>query len=235
MAAIRTARERARQEVTRAIKDEARRQLAAEGAAKLSLRAVARELGMVSSALYRYFPSRDELLTALIVDAYNALGDAVDAAVHRTRDESPLVRWLAACHAARDWAVAHPHEYGLIHGTPVPGYAAPDDTSGPGVRLPLALVAIATDARRAGRLHQPPGGPPPPEVLADIAHHVPEHAPELDPTTLALLLAAWGQLLGLLSAEVFGQFNGVITDGGAFLTDATTRIAAGVGIGDEIP
>lgn len=84
MSTIRGARERARIEVTAAIKDEARRQLAAEGAAKLSLRAVARELGMVSSALYRYFPSRDDLLTALIVDAYDAVGEAAEAARDRT-------------------------------------------------------------------------------------------------------------------------------------------------------
>src|ERR671922_170427 len=73
------ARARARLQVTAAIKDEARRQLAAEGAAKLSLRAVARELGMVSSALYRYFPSRDDLLTALIIDAYDAVGEAAES------------------------------------------------------------------------------------------------------------------------------------------------------------
>src|SRR6202046_3771698 len=78
--ASRTARERARAELTREIKQEARRQLAASGAQGLSLRAVARELGMVSSALYRYFPSRDELLTALIIDAYDALGEAAEAA-----------------------------------------------------------------------------------------------------------------------------------------------------------
>ncbi|TSB16463.1 helix-turn-helix domain-containing protein, partial [Streptomyces benahoarensis] len=80
MTAIRGARERARSEITAAIKDEARTQLAAEGAAKLSLRAVARALGMASSALYRYFPSRDDLLTALILDAYHAIGAAAEAA-----------------------------------------------------------------------------------------------------------------------------------------------------------
>ncbi|HVT66303.1 MAG TPA: helix-turn-helix domain-containing protein, partial [Trebonia sp.] len=80
----RTARERARAELTREIKEEARRQLAAVGADGLSLRAVARELGMVSSALYRYYPSRDDLLTALIIDAYNALGDAAERAIAAT-------------------------------------------------------------------------------------------------------------------------------------------------------
>ena len=80
MNAGRTARERARAELTDEIKAVARRQLATVGAQGLSLRAVSRELGMVSSALYRYFPSRDDLLTVLIIDAYDALGEAAEAA-----------------------------------------------------------------------------------------------------------------------------------------------------------
>src|SRR5947208_8086352 len=113
MSTTRGARARARIEVTAAIKDEARRQLAAEGAARLSLRAVARELGMVSSALYRYFPSRDDLLTALIIDAYDAIGAAAEKALARAEDEPPPERWIAVCRAVGEWAVAHPHEYAL--------------------------------------------------------------------------------------------------------------------------
>ena len=115
---------------TSEIKAEARRQLAAGGAQQLSLRAVARELGMVSSAVYRYFPSRDDLLTALIIDAYDALGEAAEAAAGRLRQTAVRARWTAACHAVRDWAKAHPHEYALIYGSPVPGYQAPQETIG---------------------------------------------------------------------------------------------------------
>src|ERR1700749_3971729 len=100
-----TARERARAELTREIKEEARRQLAETGAHGLSLRAVARELGMVSSALYRYFPSRDDLLTALIIDAYDALGEVAERAAAGPDAAAPgpaRVRWTAACHAIRD-------------------------------------------------------------------------------------------------------------------------------------
>src|SRR5579875_3826393 len=105
--ASRTARERARAELTREIKEEARRQLAAAGASGLSLRAVARELGMVSSALYRYYPSRDDLLTALIIDAYDAVGDAAEAAIASAAPGPARQRWTAACHAIRDWARSH--------------------------------------------------------------------------------------------------------------------------------
>src|ERR1700743_2215062 len=90
----RTARERARVELTREIKEEARRQLADAGANGLSLRAVARELGMVSSALYRYYPSRDDLLTALIIDAYDAIGAAAEEAAG-VPDVSARDRWVA--------------------------------------------------------------------------------------------------------------------------------------------
>jgi AcrR family transcriptional regulator len=122
MNAGRTARERVRAELIREITEIARRQLATEGAAGLSLRAVAREMGMVSSAIYRYFPSRDDLLTALIIDGYNAVGTAVEKADAAWPAEDYAGRWLAACRAVREWALAHPHEYALVYGSPVPAY-----------------------------------------------------------------------------------------------------------------
>ncbi|MGK5533757.1 TetR/AcrR family transcriptional regulator [Streptomyces sp. URMC 129] len=231
MTVIQGARERARREVTAAIKEEARRRLAAEGAAKLSLRAVARELGMVSSALYRYFPSRDDLLTALIVDAYDAVGEAAEAALAATPDLPPADRWTAVCEAVRAWSLAHPHEYALIHGTPVPGYAAPQDTVGPGTRVPLALVAVARQALRDGRLREPAGDPPPEPVRAEAELLSAEHAPGLPGATMAALVAAWAQLIGLIGFEVFGQFNGVVVgDRAAFFAHAVRRLARDVGL-----
>lgn len=155
MSAVRGARERARVEVTAAIKDEARRQLADQGAAKLSLRAVARELGMVSSGLYRYFPSRDDLLTALIIDAYDAIGEAAEAALAPAGRATDHDRWVMVCAAVRRWALAHPHEYALIYGSPVPGYAAPQATVGPASRVALVLISVTLDANRTGGLALP--------------------------------------------------------------------------------
>ena len=180
--AVLTARERARAELTREIKEEARRQLAEVGADALSLRAVARELGMVSSALYRYYPSKDHLLTALIIDAYNALGSAAETAIASASAAQPApgkqpasgtgsvsgtesasgtlarARWIAACQAIRYWAVAHPHEYALIYGSPVPGYRAPEATIAPAARTPLAFVGVLRDALADGELAL--AGPP---------------------------------------------------------------------------
>src|SRR5919206_353118 len=150
-----TARERVRAELTAEITEAARRQLAEVGAAALSLRAVARELGMASSALYRYFPSRDELLTRLIIDGYDALGEAAEQADDGSAP--PADRWLAVCRAVRAWARAHPQEYALLYGSPVPGYRAPQDTVPAAARVGLLLGRVLGDAARAGLLPETAG------------------------------------------------------------------------------
>src|SRR5215831_19686492 len=112
----RTARERARAEITREILDAGRRHLATAGASALSLRAIARELGMASSAVYRYVASRDDLLTRLIIDAYDSLGEAAEYAETAVDRSDLLGRWSATCGAVRGWALANPNEYALIYG-----------------------------------------------------------------------------------------------------------------------
>ena len=150
--APRTARERARAEITAEILDAARGHLATDGAPALSLRAIARDLGMASSALYRYFKSRDELLTRLIIDAYDSLGAAAEAS-EVTIDRNDLAgRFTDICEAVRAWALAHPNEYALIYGSPVPGYVAPADTVPPATRVTTLLLTIIVDAATAGRV-----------------------------------------------------------------------------------
>ncbi|MFD9334023.1 TetR/AcrR family transcriptional regulator [Streptomyces sp. NPDC060028] len=229
MSTMRGARERARIEVTAAIKDEARRMLAAEGAAKLSLRAVARELGMASSALYRYFPSRDDLLTALIVDAYDSVGAAAEQADARTvaADGSPRARWMAVCEAVRAWAMEHPHEYALIYGSPVPGYTAPQDTVGPASRVGNTFIGIVRVAYEGRGLALPPL---PAELRPEAVRMTADFAPGLPPEVTAALVAAWAQLVGLVSFELFGQFNRVVEDRTTFFAHAAGQLAHGVGL-----
>ncbi|WP_332757763.1 TetR/AcrR family transcriptional regulator [Streptomyces sp. MT206] len=229
MSTVRGARERARIEVTAAIKDEARRMLAAEGAAKLSLRAVARELGMVSSALYRYFPSRDELLTALIVDAYDSVGAAAEEADARARAAGapPRARWAEVCGAFRAWALAHPHEYSLIYGSPVPGYSAPLDTVGPAARAANTLIGIVRAAHQGRGIALPPL---PAGLRAEAERMTADFAEGLPPEVTAALVAAWGQLVGLVSCEVFGQFNRVVEDRDAFFAHAAGQLGHAVGL-----
>ncbi|MDQ0758494.1 TetR/AcrR family transcriptional regulator [Streptomyces canus] len=229
MSTAQGARARARIEVTAAIKDEARRQLAAEGAAKLSLRAVARELGMVSSALYRYFPSRDDLLTALIIDAYDSLGESAERAHEAVAGAGPLERWVTVCEAVRHWALEHPHEYALIYGSPVPGYTAPRTTVPPAARVGLLLIGVLRDA------HQGPGGleelhPVPEDLHAEADRIAADLAPDLPPEVAAAMVAAWAQLFGLVGFELFGHFNRVVEDREPFFRHAVGELGRGVGL-----
>src|SRR5580765_1575178 len=121
-------RQRRRDETVREIKDAALQQLAEGGTGALSLRGVARSVGMTVQSLYHYFDSRDELLTALVVDAHHHLADAVQAAADLTRGQPPLQRRLAATMAYRGWALANRPAFLLLYGTPVPGYAPPLDS-----------------------------------------------------------------------------------------------------------
>ena len=143
---LRAARERTRAEITRQILDAARRHLATEGASGLSLRAIARELGASSSAVYRYVASRDELLTRLIVAAYDALGAAAETPEAAVARDDLAGRWSAVCDAVRAWALANPNEYALIYGTPVPGYVAPPATIAPAARVSSVVLGILSDA-----------------------------------------------------------------------------------------
>jgi AcrR family transcriptional regulator len=222
-------RARVRAEMIDEIKDAARRQLATEGA-NLSLRAIARELDVVSSALYRYFASRDELLTALIIDAYNAIGAAgeqADAAVADRRDLTG--RWLAVVHAWRDWALAHPAEYALIHGSPVPGYTAPVDTVAPANRRFLVLAAILRDGRQYGVLVS--SGPPaqlppfPAPLSAELDVISAAVAAEAGPDLIARGLLAVIEIFGALNFELFGQLNNVIDERRAWF-DLQARVMA---------
>ena len=227
------ARARVRAELTREIADVARRHLASQGAAALSLRAVARELGMASSAVYRYFPSRDDLLTALIVDAYDALGDATEQADAAHPRDDLRGRWRAACSAVRGWALAHPHEYALVYGSPVPGYAAPRTTVGPASRVGEVLCRIVADGVAAGTVDTERDG-----TGADLALHPGIAArmglPDLSPSTslAARAIFAWTALFGMIGFELFGHTRNVVDDHRAYFDDAVDRLAASFGVPD---
>ncbi len=235
MTAAQTARQRARAELTSEIKDEARRQLAAGGSQQLSLRAVARELGMASSALYRYFPSRDDLLTALIIDAYDGLGEHAERAVAALPRSAIRGRWRACCHAVRDWAITCPHEYALIFGSPVPGYRAPRDTVGPAIRVPTVLGGLLADAC-ADRAADPA---PDPRTAAAVLPQPLERqseqtaaliAPGVPAAMIMAGLIAWTQLFGMVSFELFGHFVGTTDPADEFFAYAVDQMASLAGL-----
>ncbi|WP_040864091.1 TetR/AcrR family transcriptional regulator [Nocardia exalbida] len=201
-------RARVRSEMIEEIKAAARKRLAVDGA-NLSLRGVARDMGIVASALYRYFPSRDDLLTVLIMEAYQALAAEAEAADTRLPAADLRGRWMAVCSSVRDWAQAHPAEYGLLYGSPVPGYDAPDDTVAPAAAVVFRLVAIAQAG--AEELTPPPlSSALPAPVHAGLRRLIEQQSSDLPEDVLDRVFVAWTQLFGLLNFEVFGRLNGII-------------------------
>jgi AcrR family transcriptional regulator len=212
------------------IKKEAQRHLAVDGA-NLSLRAVARDLGMVSSAVYRYFPSRDELLTALIIDAYDALGESAERAEASVPRSDLTGRWLASCRGVRSWARAHPHEYALLYGTPVPGYAAPEVTVGPASRPVLLIAAILRDGVRRGIVQVQRSERLPRAVRDDLAQIAEQEAfADIPEAVLARGITAWIHLFGALNFEMFSRLDGVIDDRDAFFDHQMRVVARMLGI-----
>lgn len=208
-------RARVRAELVEEIKVIARRHLAEQGASALSLRAVAREVGMVSSAVYRYFPSRDDLLTALIVDAYNAFGATVEDAASRRRRSDFLTRWMTMCIAVRTWAIGNPHEWALLYGTPVPGYAAPQDTIDPAGLAPLAFLRVVAEGVAAGAVRSSPTTLPR-AVRADFAQLREDAGLDIPDDVLARALGAWACLFGSVNLELFGHLRNVIIEYAAY-------------------
>ena len=231
---LRAARERTRAEITRQILDAARRHLATDGASGLSLRAIARELGVSSSAVYGYVASRDELLTRLIVTAYDTLGSAAEVREAAVDRADLAGRWAAACGAVRGWALANPNEYALIYGTPVPGYIAPAATIAPAARVSSVLLSILRDVA-AGRPTPAPAEDGVPrddrEALAPARSIV---GPEVPDALLHQGLMAWAALFGTVSFELFGQLHGIVGeqpgDREAYFAESVRRWAAQLGI-----
>jgi AcrR family transcriptional regulator len=222
----RAARERARVELTAEIKAVAHRQLAEVGAAALSLRAVAREVGMVSSAVYRYFSSRDALLTALIVDAFDAVGEVAEQAEASSAGEPLVRRWLAVTGAIRGWAKAHPEDYALVYGSPVPGYEAPRDTADPAARVSLAAIRLVADGLARGEIDPTPALEVPAAVAEDLARLRDQVAPDVPDEVLSRMLLAWTAMYGAISYELFGHLHTVVEAYDAFFELQMRRLAA---------
>ncbi len=223
MTASTNARAIAREQLTRTILASARAQLGTVGPAALSVRAVARDVGMVSSAVYRYFPSRDDLLTELLVICYSELADEVEAAEAAVADRSDRQgRWRAIAFACHRWAAAHPYDYALLYGSPVPGYAAPRRTVEPAARVPRLVLALVSPSDAApsepgagtvdDRLH---------DALAGIREFV---GADLGDEPAIRALRAWSGLIGAISLERFGHLANAL-DGDVWFAALVDRLA----------
>ena len=200
-------REESRARTTAAILRAARAQIAEYGGGGLSMRAVAREVGLVSSAVYRYFPTREALLTAMIIESYGHLAAALEAAAAgaaaETADTAPppgrATRWRALADAQRAWARANPHEFQLIYGTPIPGYVAPPDT------VPAA-AAVAGPFLLVGAAAAVPGFDTP--QLREQMTLIATTRPRVDASGAAAVLAELAALVGFVGLELSGHFVG---------------------------
>ena len=204
-----TPRAKARAQTLEEITRIGREHLASEGAAALSVRAVARDLGVVSSAIYRYVRSRDDLLTLLVVDGYDELGDAVDHALAKVDADAHRTRFLTVGRAVRSWALKEPATYALLFGSPVPGYHAPaEQTTGPGTRVIGALVGIYDAAYAGGAMNPPePEGPVTGKLAADLQDVRDEIGADVPDHLVVRGVLAWAAIFGCVSFELFGQYG----------------------------
>ncbi|CAJ59018.1 Putative TetR-family transcriptional regulator [Frankia alni ACN14a] len=206
-------RERLRVETVRDIKEIALRHMAEQGAAGLSLRAIAREMGMTAGALYSYYDTRDDLITALIVDVYDSLAQALEAA-RRSRPDDPAGQLEAVGVTYREWAIGRPPEFQLVYGDPIPGYKVRDDGA-----------ELAAEHRACGVLIRivaaawPANGATPPAGLYTWSDFRPDFAamartsfPDFPPDGAALSLRIWGRLHGLVALEVYGHLRPQVND-----------------------
>jgi AcrR family transcriptional regulator len=209
--------------------------LATDGAGGLSLRAIARDLGMASSAVYRYVASRDALLTLLIIEGYDAVGAAAENAVATSTraGESAANTWLAIARAEREWAVANSHTYELIYGTPVPGYQAPQDTVRAATRIWLAIIDTLHRALDSGTL-APTGPEFPTERLIAPGVFELSRLGDVQSHESALMIARsftlFTSLIGAISAELFGHYHGMTGDLPGVFDATIATAAAGVGL-----
>lgn len=226
-----TPRERARERTLAEIRTLAWRHLEEQGAAALSLRAIARELGVVSSAIYRYVPSRDDLLTELIVEGYTDLAEHAVAADEAAKQAgaSPRERWLAIARAMRKWALTRPAAWSLLYGSPVPGYHAPAErTTLAGTGALLRLVTVVVEARAAEGLA--PGAVAPESVPDGLASDLARAAQSLgvagEAQEVAGSIAGWMMVIATISTEIFGQLgDDTFTDASGW-ADVTFGVSA---------
>ncbi len=226
-------RELQREQTTAEIKAVARVQMAETGTAALSLRAIAREMGMSAPALYRYFANRDALVTALIVDAYNAIADAM-AVADGTVDELDFYgRFQAIAQAFRAWALQNPADFTLIYGTPIPNYHAPREITVPvAVRVLELFGVIFTAAYEQGKLQTPAHYAQLPTKMVQLISELHQQLdrPEIPEFVITLTLYVLPRIYGLVWAELYEHLPPNFAELGEFYTLEVTAMCAQFGL-----
>lgn len=224
-------RSQMRDEIIQAIKAAAWQQMTEQGTAGLNLRQIARDLGVTAPAIYTYFPSRDDLITALIVDAFTQMGDAMEQAANQAADH-PLMRMLAGVYAYRQWAVENPVGFQLIYGNPIPGYSAPAEITTPLSRRQMGVLAYwFGEAIKAGdvelaQIEASLDG----VILAQIRSYGEESGMPGPPAMIYWLTRGWAHIHGMVMLEIFHHSPNLVGDAERFYKQEMVWMFASIGI-----
>ena len=209
-------RERIRSATVAEIKNLARQLLVSGGPAAISLRAIARDMGMTAPAIYRYFPSLDALVGDLCEDLFDELREWVEAARDACPADEPLPRLTEMARAFRRWSVAHPAEFGLMFGSPVPGVTRYEaDCVGPdhaGARFGAPFLQAFAEVWHTSRFPTPPVELIEQKLGRYIAPHEVSHGAGLPVEVVYAYLSGWTRLYGLVAMEVFGHLGWAVTE-----------------------
>lgn len=214
---LRPRREQVRKEIAEEIKATARSQMSKYGTAGLSLRAIGRELNITAPAIYHYYPSLDDLITALIMDAFNDLAVWMETARANTSSANCTPKIEAMLFAYRQWAIEHPVDFQLIYGNPIPGYQAPLEITGPLARRPfMGLFELYAQALETGEMVLPEEYQPAPQSIRDYLKTWRESSGiDVPDELVCLLMVGWARIHGLVMLELFQHLQPVVGDVGA--------------------
>ncbi|WP_025617007.1 TetR-like C-terminal domain-containing protein [Salinispora cortesiana] len=226
------------QHVPEDIKREAYGRLALSGPEVLVTPSLAETLGLPREDLLNQFPNSNSLLTALVLQAYEAMGASAEKGATDAREKGLglLAQWISACDGMRSWAQANPAEYTLIWGPPRPGYCAPPETVIVGARAAVILVDILRRATEARRIAAPGPADLPlsPGMRCNVRNLANGMLAGLADDLIARLLVTWTQLLGMISYTVYGHANEFAAPD-AFFEHAATTMGRFVGITEDEP
>ena len=246
IAEVGTRRERQRAATVQEIKDVARRLLVEQGTSALSLRAIAREMGVTAPALYRYFDGHEALVEALAADFYDELSDSMEAATaavplvpSSSADPGTRVgqQLVAAAMVFRSWSVAHPAEFSLIFGTPIPGVALYDETSPAcmaGQRFGLVFAALFLELWATRPFAVPDVDELDSRLLPQLDDYRQRLGIDLPLPVVYVFLSCWARIYGLVTMEAFGHLTFALDDAEPVFTTELHQIGRLLGLADVL-
>src|ERR1022692_3903827 len=237
MVQIASRRDRVRAATSQEIIQTARRLLVRDGSTAISLRAIAREMGMTAPALYRYYDSHEELIEHVIADIFTELADYLQAEIapvgsSTSSPESIAGQLLTACQAFHDWAVAHPAEFGMIFGSPLPGLdlAHDDPIAECGFRFGQVFVTLFEELWQVRPFTVPPDDEIGAAIRPQLAHYRDLIGSSLPLGALQTSLRCWVLLYGTVSLEVFGHMRFALDNAAPMFEMMLTDLALTIGL-----